>query len=384
MKVAFVSNYYNHHQSAFSEAMQKQTQGNYTFVETTEFNAARKSLGWESGSLPPFVKSILTSSEDLKFCKNIIDEADVVISGGIKHGLLDNRLKQKKLTFMYSERIYKAGIKSYELLARLIWNYLRYGRYKNLYMLCASAYTAADYAKTGTFKNKNFKWGYFPVIKNYNSIDKIIGEKNPLRILWVGRFINWKHPEAIIEVATLLKEQGIDFEVNIIGSGPLESNLKQMITDKKLDEYVIMAGAMSPESVRIEMEKAGIFVFSSDFNEGWGVVLNEAMNSGCAVVASHAIGATPFLVQDGQNGFIYKSEDINDLYSKVKRLLTDIKLQKQFGRDAYKTIIESWNAEIAAERFIALSKNILDRGELEPYKENICSKAEILKNNWYV
>lgn len=51
---------------------------------------------------------------------------------------------------------------------------------------------------------------------------------------------------------------------------------------------------MKASEVRSYMEKADIYLFTSDFNEGWGAVLNESMNSGCAVVASHAIGSVPF------------------------------------------------------------------------------------------
>ena len=62
----------------------------------------------------------------------------------------------------------------------------------------------------------------------------------------------------------------------------MEQQLRQMIHDKQLDDCVSMLGAMSPEKVRDYMEAADIFLFTSDFNEGWGAVLNEAMNSSCA------------------------------------------------------------------------------------------------------
>ena len=81
-----------------------------------------------------------------------------------------------------------------------------------------------------------------------------------------------------------------------------------MIREKKLEDCVHMLGAMSPDEVRKHMEQANIFLFTSDRNEGWGAVLNEAMNSGCAVVASHAIGSVPYLIKNGNNGYIYENE----------------------------------------------------------------------------
>ena len=82
-----------------------------------------------------------------------------------------------------------------------------------------------------------------------------------------------------------------------------------------------MLGAMPPEEVRRHMEKADIYLFTSDFNEGWGAVLNESMNSGCAVVASHAIGSVPFLIKNGENGLIYENGNQLDLEKQVLRLL---------------------------------------------------------------
>lgn len=74
---------------------------------------------------------------------------------------------------------------------------------------------------------------------------------------------------------------------------------------KHLSEYVTFAGFKKPEQVREYMENADIFLFTSDYGEGWGAVLNEAMNSCMAVVADCGIGAAPFLLKPGKNGMVY-------------------------------------------------------------------------------
>ena len=140
---------------------------------------------------------------------------------------------------------------------------------------------------------------------------------------------------------------------------------------------------MSPEQVRVNMEKADIFLFTSDFNEGWGAVLNESMNSGCAVVSSHAAGATPFLVSDEKNGFIYESRNITDLYEKIKYLLENSEETKKIGKEAYKTITELWSPKVAANRFLELSNSILNTGNCLLFSNGPCSPSKPLKNNWY-
>jgi len=132
------------------------------------------------------------------------------------------------------------------------------------------------------------------------------------------------------------------------------------------------------------MEESEIFLFTSDRNEGWGAVLNEAMNSACAVVASHSIGSVPFLIQDYENGLIFKDGQADDLYKKVKFLLDNPTLRKKISMNAYETIYKQWNASNAAKRLILLSKEILSGNKkAEPFKDSVCSKAEKLRDNWY-
>ena len=172
--------------------------------------------------------------------------------------------------------------------------------------------------------------------------------------------------------------------MNMIGTGELETHLDEMIQDNHLEEYVSILGSMPPEKVREHMERTSIYLFTSDKQEGWGAVLNESMNTGCAVVASHAAGAVPYLLKNDENGFIYESGNIEELYQKVKDLLDNPDKQKRMGAAAYQTITKEWNAEIAARRLMDLSERIL-HGEESPdiYTDGPCSNAEILKDTWY-
>ena len=252
-------------------------------------------------------------------------------------------------------------------------------------MLCASAYTAGDYAKFCLFHDRCYKWGYFPETIRYPSIDDLIDRKEKATILWCGRFLDWKHPDDAIEVAKRLREAGCCFKIEMIGTGEMERQLKRQASEAGLlDENVRFLGAMSPEAVRRHMESAGICLFTSDRQEGWGAVLNEAMNSGCAVVASDAAGATPYLVNDGVNGSVYHSGNIQELYEKVRRLLENTTMRYSFGKAAYQTITELWNAEVAAKRFLQLSQALLNGTDASGlFANGPCSPARPLRKDWY-
>ena len=90
---------------------------------------------------------------------------------------------------------------------------------------------------------------------------------------------------------------------------------------------IILKGNVHFTEVRTLMEESEIFIFTSDFNEGWGAVLNEAMSSACGCVASYKAGSTPFLL-DGTNGQVYNSTQ-NDLNEKLKELLRTFTAREQ-------------------------------------------------------
>lgn len=383
MKIVFVSNFYNHHQSELAKNLFRLTDGEYCFIETEPIEEERTKMGWGEKVTPSYVKQSYTSAENYNECQSLIDSADVVIYGSAPESMIKNRLKSGKLIFKYSERMYKEGFKWYEQPLRFIKNNLRGWSKKNHYLLCASAYSYADYQKTFNFTDRAFKWGYFPAVKNYN-IEELVNDKDAALILWTARFIDWKHPEIPVLIAEKLKQAGYHFKLNLIGNGVMETEIAEMIKNKNLEDCVSMLGAMKPEEVRRHMEKSQIFLFTSDFNEGWGAVLNESMNSGCAVVASHAIGSVPYLIEDGKNGLIYKNGDIDDLCNKVKFLLDNPERCKELGVNAYKTLTSTWNAELAAERFLNLATKLLNNEDVNDlYSDGPCSKSEILKNNWY-
>lgn len=378
MKVVFVSNYYNHHQAPFSEAMYKLTNGNYTFIATEPMEEERLNMGWGISDFPNFVKFQYLSSDSKKNCQSLIDNADVVIIGSPYNKFIRKRLRKGLLTFRYSERI----LKHYNLItfiAKTLRQLLFSSFRRNLYMLCASAYASSDYYRMFSFRKKCFKWGYFPKKVFYSDVDGLMKSKQPKSILWVARFIKWKHPEIPIQVIKKLKEEGYEVRLEMIGNGPLLESYERFVKENNLQNIISFSGSMNPSDVRKRMEKSEIFLFTSDRNEGWGAVLNEAMNSGCAVVASHAIGSVPFLIQNGKNGLIYKDGDFRDLYLKVKSLLDNQKMRIKIAENAYDTIVNVWNADNVAQRFMDLVHS-LQQGEQTPFIDGPCSVSEVISD----
>lgn len=377
MKVVFVSNYFNHHQKAFSDALKCYEDVEYYFISTIPMREERKKLGYAENDLPNYVLCSYCGNGTNEKAQNLINTADIVIAGSAPEKMLRHRIKSGKIVFRYSERPLKNDISFVEYLKFLIKWHIKNPVSKPIYLLCASAYAYCDYKKFYLFKNKAFKWGYFPETNCYKDIDALLRHKKKNVILWCGRFLDWKHPEYALEIAKRLKKENIEFELRYIGTGEEEKNLVNLVKEYGLEKNVTFWGSMSTECVRMHMEEAAIFLFTSNKQEGWGAVLNEAMNSACAVVASNAAGATPYLVNDGKNGLIFEADNQGMLYNNVKLLLGNHELQEKLGKEAYYTIIEQWNARIGAERLLQLMNKILnDESGLDLFESGPCSRAD--------
>lgn len=375
MTITFFSNFLLHHQTPFCEAMVRHIGDGFRFVATEPIPEERLEMGYENLEDAPYAVNAYRDEASYQEAMRLGYESDVVIIGSAPDVFIEKRLAENKLTFRYSERFFKKFRWRFD---PRVWRMrykkdIRY-RKKNLHMLCASAYTAPDCRFIFSYPNKTYQWGYFPVTETYESAEYLISHKKKNSLLWVGRMIDWKHPEAALTVAERLKKDGIEFELNMIGNGEMERYLKELIRSRGLEQQVRLLGSMPPESVRNYMGKADIYLFTSDRQEGWGAVLNEAMSSACAVVACREIGSVPFLLKSGENGLIYDKHGANTLYDNVKRLIQDKNLRVRLQKNAYDTIKNVWNADAATERLLCLI-DCMQKGEQTPYTDGPCSRC---------
>ena len=139
--IVFFSNFISEHQIPFCDAMYEKTGGGFRFVATEPLSSERLDLGFtdKSGSLPYIIKSY-ENDESRSEALKLGYESDVVIIGSAPDEYIEKRLADNKMTFRYSERVFK---KARWRIDPRVWKYryekdIRY-RDKSLYMLCASA-----------------------------------------------------------------------------------------------------------------------------------------------------------------------------------------------------------------------------------------------------
>ncbi len=380
MKLTFISNYINHHQIPFSEACYKELGADYTFIQTSPMEAERLAMGWsEEGEKLPYVRCLYQEEE---LCRRLIMESDVLLAGWTdREDLIGARLQAGGLTVRISERLYREGQWKAISPRGLIRKYKDHTRYrkKPVYLLCAGGYVPSDFRIIRAYPGKMFRWGYFPPTMQYGEELWTTIKKNngPIQIVWAGRFIPLKHPEYMIKLAEDLKQAGCLFHIHLAGSGEMEETLKQLADEQQVCEHITFHGFCEPEQVRKLMEESHIHVFTSNHLEGWGAVVNEAMNSGCAEVASGQAGAVPYLIEHGKNGLIFPDGRYDCMLEAVKFLLEHPKERERMGKNAYRTITDLWNAEKAAAELIRFLQE-LQKGNVIPAKAGPLSIAPVI------
>lgn len=373
MTIVIFSSVFNHHSLPLCDALNELCQGNFYFVETMQEEEQRRALGYHAYERNYVINS-LASEENAQKAKELALTADVMIASVFPYELLKERLKLKKLTFLCQERMFKGGVSFKRRVRAWFFNVRKYLRFKNspLYFLSIGKGAAEDYKSIGFYKNKSFLWGYYPPFIEYDP-HKLIESKrsDEINILFVGRLIELKHPEYSLNAAKMLLNKGNKVTLTYIGCGEMEEELR---TSANGVPEISFLGSMSPEKVREYMAGANVFTFTSNSFEGWGAVVNEAMNSGCAVIASEEAGASSTLIVDGRNGFLFKNDDFDEFYRKLESLVSNCELIENMGEQAYNTIANEFNAKIAAERLFAFSESLLKGEKSQEYSKGILKK----------
>lgn len=382
MKLSFYSNFLNHHQVLVVDELYKQFGDNFRFVATLPRDDQELKGGADYSSRPYCIlagESDQAHDEALQLAR----EADVCVFGACSQEYAVERAKQKDcgLSFEVGERWLKRGwinILS-PRLREWWWNYQKYYRTKPFYKLCSSAFAAEDDRKMLAYKGRHFKWGYFTQVDDDFEVEapEKLGVSTleiTTHIMWCSRMLELKHPELPVHMAERLKQKGYRFILDMYGSGEEEEKTRELAQKLDVEDLVKFHGALPNAEILKAMREHNIFLFTSDKNEGWGTVANEAMANGCVLVASDAIGSTPYLIYDGKNGFKFESEDVNSLCEKVEKLLNNQELMHRMQDEARNTMVELWSPKKAASALLQLIDD-LQNGRECSIKEGPCSKA---------
>ncbi len=176
------------------------------------------------------------------------------------------------------------------------------------------------------------------------------------RILHIGRLVKWKRVDLLIDAFAIIHKSHPKAELVVVGNGPELDNLKAQATGLGVAGNCRFVGAVyDPATLGAYMHESTVYVLAGM----GGLSINDAMTYAMPVICSVCDGTERDLVKHGENGFLFKNGDVNDLVDKINMVMSSPEQAKAMGEKSFKTIIEKININTVADRYIAAFNSIM-------------------------
>ena len=322
-----------------------------------------------------------------------LEDCEVLYTGGIRPiDLIERRARRGLKTLYVSERWFKPiRIGAYFCGRRLGFSLPGWFRmycpgyrkmmkrfvravneHDSVRFLAIGPHAKADFIRMGVKEGKIDIWGYFVESGGRLAVSgqrlAVSGERlavsgERLAILWVGRMLDWKRVDTIIEAVKRLAVSGqrlavsevsqssnprltandyrLTATLDIYGTGSEEIRLKQMAHG--CEGFIHFYPPVPIQEVRRLMREHDLYVLASDENEGWGAVVNEALEEGMHVIGTCEAGASATMLPGERLFHAGDAEALAQL------------LVKEANNGLPPCSIGNWSAKEAAKRLMDLA-----------------------------
>lgn len=184
----------------------------------------------------------------------------------------------------------------------------------------------------------------FPIIRNEERFNKQLSAsvsvaqdyivkyqlKNKKTLLFVGRLVEVKNLNRLIKAFKTVNDKHKDAVLVIVGSGELESQLKNVVSHLNLNESVIFPGRFEEEELLAWYLTSGVFILPS-ISETFGAVINEALLAGNYVLASSLTGGST-LLNENSNGNTFNPLDVPEMGDVILKTVSNTQLFEDQGK----------------------------------------------------
>lgn len=186
-----------------------------------------------------------------------------------------------------------------------------------------------------------------PPLQEYGK-EKIESLKSELKVKdaivasCIGHFTNLKGQDFLIRAWADLISSGNDVKLILLGFGETELELRKLVKDLKLENYVtILVNSYLPE----EIINISDFIILPSRREGLGIVLLEAFSLGKPAIGTNTSGIRE-VIEDSVNGYLFEYHNVMDLISKIQNLIKSKVALTAFGKNAFNTYQEKFTSEM--------------------------------------
>ena len=370
--ILFVEEIVNYHITVFISEALKSTNGEVLLAVNQSENLRRRGMSFPALN-EPWIFTINDNKEKFEYC---FYEADVVVCRISKYSyLMQKRLENNKITFYSSERWLKPALGKFHLLnphkLRLIFRFKKLSSFPLFYYLAQGYYAAQDFKFLHICTDRIFNFGYFSP-SEASSIENIsFFIPNKIHIFWCGHIVGWKRVDVLLKAFALILKQKKEVHLIIAGEGKQKKKIIDLSAKLLILDYITILNFQPIDQIKKIMQRSDIYVLPSSGREGWGTVVNEAMTESCVVIGSNMAGAVRTMIEDGVNGFIFKSGNYRQLAEKLLYLIDNREILEKFKNYSREWIVHNWSPEIAVERFLRIIEQIKQSSPVNIYHEGL-------------
>jgi len=193
--------------------------------------------------------------------------------------------------------------------------------------------------------------------ENLDSLKEKYGTKGKFVVLFVGRLVEVKGCEYLIQAFTNLSTQIPNIQLLIVGDGPLETSLKEMVKNLNLRDFIRFEGSVKHQIIMEYYSICDIIVVPSiidslGFQEGLPVVLLEALTLGKPIISSRTKGVME-VVKENYNGVLVDQKDSKQISSEILKLFENPSLIEKLSKNALKSS-KKYDWDIIANKYVKL------------------------------
>jgi glycosyltransferase involved in cell wall biosynthesis len=199
--------------------------------------------------------------------------------------------------------------------------------------------------------------------EEFRAFSSISLNENGRRLICVGRLAPEKGHKFLLEAISTLRERGVICHLDLVGSGPLDKELRSQARRLGIESMISFHGFVGygPELFEI-YKRAGIAVICS-LTEGFPQVINETLSIGLPTIATR-VGGIPDFLADGNTALLVAPGDSNSLASAIDKLFRNRHLREQLSRNGRK-LMSLNTLEAQRDRILEVV-----RDELDAHKRN--------------
>lgn len=212
-----------------------------------------------------------------------------------------------------------------------------------------------DAQKGSKHFESDFIYHYVP---QHNSSENKLNMSDKKRIIFLGRLHEHKNPMRLLDCAGQLKERYHSFELDMYGTGPLETEIRQRISEMGLQNHVFLKGFLSDKKKIADYD---VMWLTSNL-EGFGLVLIEAKANHVPAVSVEWGKAVYEVIRNETDGYVAKTDE--EFVNFTCELFEDEELLAEFSEEAYQDYLERFSEESYKEKLFSL----LDAYEIDVHE----------------